>query len=148
MNQKNEKNDKIDFFLKEKNDKIEELKNSINKSVINSLHLNLMIDTLINDIENNNVDPRIKYSISKNDLFKLGILGSILSCCIFIPQAYKIYTTKHVKGLSIYTFILSLCASTVWLTYNYLDGDYPSTMTSLVNIIVVSSIIFMIYNFS
>lgn len=128
--------------------KINDLVNSIEKSTINHFHINLMIDNLIHEIELNQVDPRIRYNISKEDLFKLGILGSMFSCSIFIPQAYKIYTTKNVKGISIYTFILSFCASIIWLTYNYLDGDYPSTVTIFINLMVVSSIILMILNFS
>lgn len=128
--------------------KINDLINSIEKSNINNHHINLMIDNLINDLHFNQVDPRIHYNISKEDLFKLGILGSIFSCSIFIPQAYKIYTTKDVKGISIYTFILSFCASSIWLTYNYLDGDYPSAVTIFINLIVVSSIILMILKFS
>lgn len=124
--------------------KMNELLEKIQESSIDSFHITMMLDNLIEDISKNKVDPRIRYNISKNDLFNLGVLGSMLSCCIFIPQAYKIYFSKNVKGVSIYTFILSFCASTVWFTYNYLDGDYPSSMTSLVNIIVVSSIIMMI----
>lgn len=131
-------NDKLINILTEK----------IEKSDIPKDHLELMINTFIEDIDIKRVDPRFHYHISKEQLVKLGILASMVSGSIFIPQAIKMYSSKNVEGVSLTTYFLSVTASCLWFTYNYLDGDYVSAVTSFLNFLIVSSIIIMILSFS
>lgn len=47
----------------------------------------------------------------------IGYVGSTLSSITFIPQVYQSYKSKSVGDLSIYTILIVITSTLVWLAY-------------------------------
>lgn len=47
----------------------------------------------------------------------MGHLGSFLSSITFMPQVYKAWKSKRIGDLSIYTILIVLCSTIIWLVY-------------------------------
>ncbi len=47
----------------------------------------------------------------------MGHLGSFLSSITFMPQVYKAWKSKRIGDLSIYTILIVLCSTFIWLVY-------------------------------
>ncbi|MFY7878999.1 MAG: SemiSWEET family sugar transporter [Lacibacter sp.] len=47
----------------------------------------------------------------------MGHLGSFLSSITFMPQVYKAWKSKRIGDLSIYTILIVLCSTVIWLVY-------------------------------
>ncbi len=52
-----------------------------------------------------------------NYLEIVGIIAGIATTGSFVPQAYKVYKTKHTHDLSIGMFLLMTCGLIMWLIY-------------------------------
>ncbi len=54
----------------------------------------------------------------------VGILAAIASTASFAPQAWKIVSTRDVKGLSRRMYALTVAGFALWLTYGIGKGDW------------------------
>jgi len=65
-----------------------------------------------------------------------------------MPQLYKMYTTKNVKGLSFYSLLLILTTNTLWLLQGYFILDYSLIVSGIVGIIInmLVLILYIIYS--
>jgi uncharacterized protein with PQ loop repeat len=65
-----------------------------------------------------------------------------------MPQLYKMYTTKNVKGLSFYSLLLILTTNTLWLLHGYFILDYSLIVSGIVGIIInmLVLILYIIYS--
>lgn len=55
--------------------------------------------------------------IVMNNLEIIGIIAGIATTSAYIPQAYKIYKTKHTRDLSAGMFLLMIIGLSLWLIY-------------------------------
>ena len=65
--------------------------------------------------------------------FILATLATIINCIQLFPQLYKVYTTKSVKDLSLYSLIMILTASSLWFLYAYLINDTSLIVAGVIN---------------
>ena len=55
----------------------------------------------------------------------LGYFGAFLTCITFVPQVYQSYKTKSVGDLSMYTILIVITSTIVWLTYGIGINEGP-----------------------
>jgi MtN3 and saliva related transmembrane protein len=66
----------------------------------------------------------------------LGYFAAICTTIAFIPQAVKVYKSKHTKDISIGMFLLLNVGFILWLWYGILILSYPIILANAVTIIV------------
>lgn len=62
-------------------------------------------------------------SLCMSFAYYVSILAPIFSCVQLFPQLYKTYQSKHVNDLSLYSLLLLLLTSTLWLFHGYFIQD-------------------------
>lgn len=50
----------------------------------------------------------------------VGYTATVLTIIAFIPQTYQAIRTKRTRDLSLPTYLLLICTSTLWTTYGVL----------------------------
>lgn len=71
----------------------------------------------------------------------IGYLGSALIMIGFLPQAYQIIKTKSVADVSLATYSILLCGALVWITYGWLQKDWPIIVTNVTLFAVQGTIV-------
>ena len=65
----------------------------------------------------------------------LGYLAAFCTTLAFVPQALKVYTSKHTQDISIGMFSLMNIGIVLWLVYGFLITSYPIIIANAVTII-------------
>jgi MtN3 and saliva related transmembrane protein len=65
----------------------------------------------------------------------LGYLAAFCTTLAFVPQALKVYKSKHTKDISIGMFSLMNIGIVLWLVYGFLITSYPIIIANAVTII-------------
>lgn len=76
--------------------------------------------------------------VSKRKMFWINVVGTLaalLSSVTLVPQVYKLVNTRDVSSLSLYTSMLVMCTSILWITYNLMVGMYHGIFSSSLNFI-------------
>lgn len=77
----------------------------------------------------------------------IAILAPIVNCIQLFPQLLKIYKTKKVRDLSLYSIFLLLLTSILWTIHGLFIIDYSIIIGSLIATIININIfiLFFIY---
>ena len=78
----------------------------------------------------------------------LGILASILSSILFIPQLIHMIKLKSGKEVSYVFLFLQVLASSMWITYAYFIDSLPLLLCDSFVIFITLIMIFTKYKFS
>ena len=65
----------------------------------------------------------------------LGFLAAFCTTIAFVPQAVKVYKSKHTKDISLGMFSLLVIGIVLWLWYGVLIKSYPIIISNAVTII-------------
>ena len=65
----------------------------------------------------------------------IGYLAAFCTTVAFIPQAVKVYKTKHTKDISLGMFSLLNLGFVFWLIYGVMLNSYPIILANAVTII-------------
>ena len=65
----------------------------------------------------------------------LGFLAAFCTTIAFVPQAVKVYKSKHTKDISLGMFSLLIIGIVLWLWYGLLIKSYPIIISNAVTII-------------
>lgn len=65
----------------------------------------------------------------------LGYLAAFCTTLAFVPQALKVYKSKHTQDISIGMFSLINIGIVLWLVYGFLITSYPIIIANAVTII-------------
>ncbi len=65
----------------------------------------------------------------------LGYIAALCTTVAFIPQAVKVYKTKHTKDISLGMFSLLNLGFILWLLYGLLILSYPIILANAITII-------------
>lgn len=60
----------------------------------------------------------------------LGYLAAAASMASFVPQAWKIIRSGHTKDISVGTYILTVSAFALWLSYGFLQQQWPLVLSN------------------
>lgn len=53
----------------------------------------------------------------------------------YYPQAYKIWKTKSVKDISLYTYSIFSVGTLVWTIYGFYLGDLPIVFSFIIGVV-------------
>ena len=65
----------------------------------------------------------------------LGYLAALCTTVAFIPQAIKVYKTKHTKDISLGMFSLLNAGLIFWLIYGLMLNSYPIILANALTLI-------------
>lgn len=74
----------------------------------------------------------------------VGILAAVASTASFLPQAWKIISTRNVKGLSRRMYALTVIGFGLWLTYGIGKGDWALIVPNAICLTLTLFILVMI----
>lgn len=74
--------------------------------------------------------------------FYLGYLAAFCTTIAFIPQAVKVYKTKHTKDISLGMFSLLIVGFVFWLCYGLMLSSYPIILANSITLIIAIYILF------
>ncbi len=77
------------------------------------------------DIKNRLFTSKKIESQSMEITFYIGSLAAILTTAAFLPQAIKVYQTKHTKDLSLAMLIMLFAGLILWTTYGLILKSLP-----------------------
>lgn len=78
----------------------------------------------------------------------LGIIASILSSILFVPQLVHMIKLKSGKDVSYIFLFLQILASSMWITYAYFINSLPLLLCDSFVIFITIIMIFTKYKFS
>jgi MtN3 and saliva related transmembrane protein len=78
----------------------------------------------------------------------IGYVAMTFVMVAFLPQAYQVWKTKDVSGVSFATYLLLTISGLLWLVYGFLRQDYPIMFTNSILFIVQSSILYCKWKYS
>lgn len=85
------------------------------------------------------VDPKRMFWINA-----IGTTAALLSSITLVPQVHRLVTTRNISSLSLYSGLLIMVTSMLWITYNLLVGTYHGIFSSTLNLINASIITYMV----
>lgn len=74
----------------------------------------------------------------------IGILAAIASTASFLPQAWKIVSTRDVEGLSARMYLLTVTAFGLWMVYGIGKGDWALIVPNAICLTLTIFILAMI----
>jgi MtN3 and saliva related transmembrane protein len=73
----------------------------------------------------------------------IGYLAALCTTIAFIPQAIKVYKTKHTQDISIGMFLLMNIGLIFWTIYGIMILSYPIIIANVVTIVFAVFILLM-----
>jgi MtN3 and saliva related transmembrane protein len=75
----------------------------------------------------------------------LGYAAALGTTCAFIPQAYKVFKTKHTSDLSPGTFLMFCTGLILWIIYGFVVMAIPIILANSFTFIMAFYILVMIF---
>lgn len=73
----------------------------------------------------------------------IGYFSAICTTSSFVPQAYKVYKTKHTRDISLGMFFLLTIGNIGWLTYGLMISSMPMIAANVVSALLACYIFIM-----
>jgi len=73
----------------------------------------------------------------------IGFVAGAMTTISFLPQAIRIYRTRHTRDLSLPMYIVLLAGVLLWLCYGVMVHSYPIIIANAVTMAVGSYILVM-----
>jgi MtN3 and saliva related transmembrane protein len=78
----------------------------------------------------------------------VGLFGSFLSSITFMPQVYKAWQSKSVGDLSVYTILIVVTSTIVWLIYGIFNDPLLLPVVLCNGIICVLALVLLYFKFT
>ncbi|MFA6142543.1 MAG: SemiSWEET transporter [Candidatus Omnitrophota bacterium] len=66
----------------------------------------------------------------------LGLIAGTLTTISFLPQAIRIYKTRHTRDLSLLMYIVFLLGVFLWLCYGLMVHSHPIIIANAVTMVI------------
>ncbi len=73
----------------------------------------------------------------------LGYVAATLTTASFVPQAWLIFRTRNVSGISLAMYSAFTAGIALWLAYGVMLGAWPIIIANIVTLILASCILVM-----
>lgn len=71
----------------------------------------------------------------------IGFIAAILTTSAFVPQVYKTWKTKDVKGISLTMFLVMFTGIILWLVYGFFINSLSMVLANVITALLVLLII-------
>jgi MtN3 and saliva related transmembrane protein len=73
----------------------------------------------------------------------IGSAAATLTTTAFIPQAWKIWHTRHTADISLGMYALFTTGVALWLTYGILLAEWPIIIANSITLLLAGSVLVM-----
>ncbi|HEP1897741.1 SemiSWEET transporter [Kluyvera cryocrescens] len=73
----------------------------------------------------------------------IGYLAASLTTLSFLPQAFKVITTRNTQGISGLMYVMFVCGLVLWLVYGVMIEDTAVSMANLLTLLFALPILIM-----
>ena len=71
----------------------------------------------------------------------LGYIAGFLTTIAFLPQVFKVWTTKSTKDISIWMFLAFITGVFLWMIYGFLINDTSIIITNILTFTLALTIL-------
>lgn len=71
----------------------------------------------------------------------IGGAAAVLTTCSFIPQAWKVWKTRHTHDISLLMYTLFTCGVALWLVYGVLLGSWPIIIANSITLVLAGAVL-------
>ena len=71
----------------------------------------------------------------------VGFLAGLLTTLAFLPQAFRAWSTRSTKDISLPMFVILCAGVALWLLYGLLLGDWPLTLANGVTLVLAGAVL-------
>lgn len=71
----------------------------------------------------------------------IGYLAASLTTLSFLPQAFKVITTRNTQGISGLMYVMFVCGLVLWLVYGVMIEDTAVSMANLMTLVFAMPIL-------
>jgi len=73
----------------------------------------------------------------------IGSAAATLTTISFIPQAWKVWRTKHTADISLGMYVLFTIGVALWLAYGILLGSWPIIVANAFTLVLAGTVLAM-----
>jgi MtN3 and saliva related transmembrane protein len=73
----------------------------------------------------------------------IGGIAATLTTVSFIPQVWRVWTTRHTRDISLSMYIAFTCGVALWLLYGILLGSWPIINANAITVCLAGAVLFM-----
>ncbi|MBI3222473.1 MAG: SemiSWEET transporter [Nitrosomonadales bacterium] len=73
----------------------------------------------------------------------IGSAAATLTTTAFIPQAWKVWRSRHAADISLGMYSLFTVGVALWLTYGLLLGSWPIIIANTVTLLLAGAVLLM-----
>lgn len=73
----------------------------------------------------------------------IGLIAGMLTTMSFIPQAVKVYRTRHTQDLSLPMYIVLLTGVSLWMWYGVMVRSHPIIIANGATLVIGAYILIM-----
>ena len=81
--------------------------------------------------------------MSETAITWLGYLAGLLTTLAFVPQVWKIWTSKSAKDVSLPAFLAFTAGVALWLAYGIFKQELPISIWNGVTLVLAAAIVVM-----
>ena len=71
----------------------------------------------------------------------IGLLAGTLTTIAFVPQAWRVWSRRSARDISLATFLIFFTGTAVWLAYGLLVRDIPVIVANSLTLVMASAIL-------
>jgi MtN3 and saliva related transmembrane protein len=73
----------------------------------------------------------------------IGASAATLTTCAFIPQALRVWRTKHTQDISLMMYAMFTLGVALWLIYGVLLGSWPIIIANCITLLLAGVVLAM-----
>ncbi|MEI6737718.1 MAG: SemiSWEET transporter [Pseudomonadota bacterium] len=73
----------------------------------------------------------------------VGTMAACLTTLAFVPQVYKIWTSKNARDISLPMYVCFTAGVVLWLIYGVLIVSAPIIIANIITLVMASAVIVM-----
>lgn len=73
----------------------------------------------------------------------IGSIAATLTTVSFIPQVWRVWTTRHTRDISLSMYIAFTGGVALWLLYGILLGSWPIIIANAITVCLAGAVLFM-----
>jgi MtN3 and saliva related transmembrane protein len=85
----------------------------------------------------------MNFNLSPDAINWLGYLAATLTTASFVPQAWLIFRTRNVSGISLAMYSAFTLGIALWLAYGVMLGAWPIIIANIITLVLATCILVM-----